>query len=117
MADAVTIKLIKEGDGVAENVLPDITMPDTTAGLAGAVAIPGMSAIARIATIAAIAKTAYDLARLSYNRVVDIERDNQQRTETLRQYGGAGFSANTIGDRFTLYGRRIPGSISTAYKK
>ncbi len=121
MADAITIKLIKDGDGVEGAVLPDIAVPNTDSpSLDTAVALPnfpGMSVIGKIATTAALAKTAYDLSRAAFNRIRDIERDNQKRTETLRQYGGAGFSANTIGDRFTIFGERIPGNVSTAYKR
>jgi hypothetical protein len=123
MADAITIKLIHEGDGVsADNtILSDVVTPvmtddsvDNTMSLPN---VPGMSLIGKIATTAALAKTGYELARASFTRIRNIERDNQQRTETLRNYGGAGFSANTIGDRFSIFGQRIPGNTSTAYRK
>lgn len=76
----------------------------------------GMPKLLPVVAIGVIAKKGFDLAKQGYNLARQIEKDNQRRTEQLRNLGGAGFSTNTIGYRNDLIGRRIGGE-SVAYKR
>lgn len=72
--------------------------------------------IASLGSLAAIAKTAYDLSVKAYNRILEIEKQNRVTSEKLRNYGGDGFSTNSIGDRYNVFGQRTVGE-SVAYRR
>ena len=76
----------------------------------------GMPKLLPIVAVGAIAKKGLDLAKKGFDLARKIERDNQRRTDALRNLGGSGFSTNTIGNRYDIIGRRIGGE-SVAYSK
>lgn len=103
----IEIQLIKNGeDTELEPMIPQATETSVSAG----------TAVVKLAAVAVIAKQAWDLSKATFERIRRIEIDQRANTELLRQYGGAGFSANTIGDRINIFGRKISGE-SVAYRK
>jgi uncharacterized membrane protein YebE (DUF533 family) len=119
MAD-IEIKLIKDDSGVEEQggMTPSIDESniDGEGVAAGGILASKASGVLKFASIAALAKVAYDLAKKTYERVREIEMQARETTESLRNYGGAGFNANSFGDRFDVFGRRLQGE-SVAYKR
>lgn len=112
MANEIKISLVKDsgtsasstsfGERVIEEPINDM-------------ATPALNGILKYATVAALAKAAFDLAKKTYERQNAIEKENRVIDDSLRNYGGAGFSANTVGDRFDIFGKRIEGE-KVAYK-
>lgn len=94
-----------------DNTLSTVAMSSTFAS-------KGLSIgkIASLGSLAAIAKTAYDLSVKAYERVLELEKQNRVTSEKLRNYGGDGFSTNSIGDRYNVFGSRIVGE-SVAYRR
>lgn len=109
MANEIKVSLIKDGSQT-DNVERTIEEPVSE------LAMPLVGRVTRLASAGVLAKIAYDLAKKSYERINEIERDGRVINDSLRNYGGSGWSANTIGDRFNVFGRKIDGE-SVAYKK
>lgn len=76
----------------------------------------GMPKLLPVVAVGFIAKKALDYGKKSFELARKIERDNLRRTDELRNLGGAGFSSNTIGNRYDIIGRRVGGE-SVAYRK
>ena len=113
MANEIKISLVKDGGEAADqSSFSERTIEEPINELA----TPVLGRITKYATVAALAKVAFDLAKKTYNRLNDIEKDNRVIEDSLRNYGGAGFSANTVGDRFNVFGKRIDGE-SVAYRR
>ena len=70
-------------------------------------AMPLVGRVTRLASAGGFwQKIAYDLSKKTYERINEIERDGRVINDSLRNYGGSGWSANTIGDRFNVFGRK-----------
>ena len=129
----INIKLIKE-EGNDGTFKPEPSVPEfapTTqesesggiaSGIAGGFAVGGGNIGGQIYSYAmrvlpkigpmAIAKFAYD----AFKKQRSIVMEDRGRTETLRNYGGANFVANSFGDTFDIFGARRVGE-SVAYKR
>ena len=120
MAETINIKLTRN-DGIESGFREEPSVPDLLpqeAPSPDAVVKSGATGdmMNKYASLAAVATMAYKLAKMAYERSRSIALDDRQRLETLRNYGGAGFSANTFGDTFDIFGNRIRGE-SVAYKR
>ena len=114
MAGEVKVTLIKS-DKTSSNI-NEAPIERTIEEPISDLGMPVVGKIVKYATMVALAKAAYDLAKKSYERINTIELEARVIEDSLRNYGGAGFSANTIGDRFDVFGKRIDGE-SVAYKR
>lgn len=112
MANEIKVTLVKESGGMQSN---SSNFERTIEEPINEMASPALNGIVKYASIAALAKVAFDLAKKTYDRQNEIEKENRVINDALRNYGGAGFSSNTIGDRFDVFGKRIGGE-SVAYK-
>jgi len=113
----VKVTLIKEADGKGSKQRGTFSPSERThEEPMSEMSSPIVGKITRYASTAAIATAAWNLAKKSYNRVTTLVHQRRETEEALRSYGGAGFSANTVGDRFDVFGRRVDGE-SVAYKK
>lgn len=114
MAGEVKITVVKDGKGdfgsTQNSGQRSIQEPISDASM------PLFGKVARLASLAAITKVTYDLAKKTYQRVNKIEMEGRVIDEQLRNYGGDGWSGNTIGDRFDIFGKRLEGE-SVAYKR
>lgn len=72
--------------------------------------------IAKMGSYATIIGVILKLAKDSYVKIRKLEMDQRSINEALRNYGGAGYSANSFGDRYDIFGRKSPGQ-SVAYKR
>ena len=77
---------------------------------------PLVGKVTKLASVAALSKVAYNYAKKAYQKISSVENEGRVLDERLRQYGGSGWSANTVGDRFNVFGKKIDGE-SVAYKK
>ena len=108
----VEITLLKDEKATGTGILPDETM-ETTISEVDDINLPvSVPSLAKYTSLTAIAKMTYEL----YQKIRDLELDKREINETLRNYGGKNFSANTIGDTYDIFGRRNSG-ISVEYKK
>jgi hypothetical protein len=120
MAETINIKLVR-GDNIEsgfreEPSVPDLLPQEPQSPDAVVKAGANGDMLKKYVSLAAVATTAYKLAKLAYERSRAIALDDRQRLETLRNYGGSGFAANTFGDTFDIFGNRIRGE-SVAYKR
>ena len=120
MAETINIKLSRQ-DGQESGFREEAAQPDFVPQEAPTTeAVEQMGAAGNMfkkyATLAAVASAAYKLAKMAYDRQRSIALDDRQRLETLRNYGGVGFTQNTFGDTFDIFGARRSGE-SVAYKR
>lgn len=113
MANEIKISLVKDSNATNnQSLFNERTIEEPI----NEIASPVLNSALKYASIAALAKAAFDLAKKTYERQTTIERENRVINDSLRNYGGAGFSANTVGDRFDIFGKRIEGE-KVAYKR
>ena len=93
---------------------PDIA--NTPVGVESGNEIADVSASNSGVSSKALALAALALAKMIYKRINSIELQNRENIEAMRNYGGAGFSSNSLGDRYDVFGHRNAGE-SVAYKK
>jgi hypothetical protein len=114
MAGEVKITVVKDGKGDVGSTQSSgqrsIQEPISDASM------PLFGKVARLASLAALSKVSYDLAKKTYNRLNKIETEGRIIEEELRNRGGDGWSSNTIGDRFNVFGKQLDGE-SVAYKR
>ena len=112
MANEIKISLVKDSNASAsQSSFSERVIEEPVTEMA----TPALNGVLKYATVAALAKVAFDLAKKTYERLNTIEKENRVIDDSLRNYGGAGFSANTVGDRFDVFGKRIDGE-KVAYK-
>lgn len=117
MPDQIKITLEKQEGGKITSYMPDSGGVDNaTPEIVGDDVSTSLLLLGKYASAAVVAKSALDLATKSFMKIRTLERQNRDVQETLRNYGGEGFSTNTIGDRFDIFGRRVGGE-SVAYKR
>ena len=106
----------KEAEVGGMNLAPtenksDIPLPSQSGDLES---MPMMSKYLKagvmIALVAKIAKEAYD-------RNVQTNREQQRRTDQLRQLGGSGYSAIDLGQRYDIFTGKLIGGVNVAYKR
>ena len=112
MAGEVKITVVKSGNGSSSQGGGDRIIQEPVSE----VSTPLIGKVVKYASLAAMAKVAFDLSKKTYQRLNKIEREGRVIDEELRNRGGDGWSANTIGDRFNVFGKRLDGE-SVAYKR
>lgn len=112
MAGEVKITVIKNGNAGQNQSSSERFIQEPVSQAA----TPLIGRVVKYATLAATAKVAFDLSKKTYKRLEKIEREGRVIDEELRNRGGDGWSTNTIGDRFNVFGKRLDGE-SVAYKR
>lgn len=119
MADKVmqvTLTKTEETQDEVTRDMPTSSNPESVSETMPSIKGINIGSIAKKGSASVMAMTALKLAKDAYKRINEINLNDRVINDKLRNYGGAGYSANSFDDRYNVFGKKTAGE-SVVYQK